>query len=184
MSPTDTSEKGLESLIVASLIKEAGYAPGDPKHYDRAHGVDHFMLSAFLKATQPPLLEKLGLAKEGPVRMKFLARLQGEVAKRGVVDVLRRGIQHESVSLDLFYGTPSPHNKKAIDLFGANVFSVTRQLRYSQDESQLALDLCVFINGLPIATLAGAAITAGNTATCTLTGPGSTTATFIGHGIS
>ena len=31
-------------------------------------------------------------------------------------------------------------------------FSVTRQLRYSKDETQLALDLCLFINGLPIAT--------------------------------
>ena len=29
---------------------------------------------------------------------------------------------------------------------------MTRQLRYSRDEAQLALDLCLFINGLPIAT--------------------------------
>ena len=33
-----------------------------------------------------------------------------------------------------------------------NRFSVTRQLRYSRDETQLALDLCLFINGLPVAT--------------------------------
>jgi type I restriction enzyme R subunit len=35
---------------------------------------------------------------------------------------------------------------------GANLFSITRQLRYSKDETHLALDLCIFINGLPIAT--------------------------------
>src|SRR5208337_2733235 len=50
------------------------------------------------------------------------------------------------------YGTPSPGNPKAAEQFAANIFSVTRQLRYSQDEGQLALDLCLFINGLPIAT--------------------------------
>ena len=33
-----------------------------------------------------------------------------------------------------------------------NRFSVTRQLRYSRDETQRALDLALFINGLPIAT--------------------------------
>ena len=33
-------------------------------------------------------------------------------------------------------------------------------------------------------TITSAVISAGNTATCTLTGPGSTTATFVGHGIS
>ena len=36
--------------------------------------------------------------------------------------------------------------------YAANLFSVTRQLRYSKDETQLALDLALFINGLPVAT--------------------------------
>ena len=31
-------------------------------------------------------------------------------------------------------------------------FSVTRQLHYSRDQTQLALDLCLFMNGLPVAT--------------------------------
>jgi type I restriction enzyme R subunit len=34
---------------------------------------------------------------------------------------------------------------------GAQRLQHTRQLRYSRDETQLALDLCLFINGLPIA---------------------------------
>ena len=52
----------------------------------------------------------------------------------------------------LFYGTPSPGNAKAAARFAANRFSVTRQLRYSTDETRLSLDLAIFINGLPIAT--------------------------------
>ncbi|GEM_PF-5327646 len=54
--------------------------------------------------------------------------------------------------LDLFYGTPSAGNKEAQERYLQNRFSVTRQLRYSLDESQLALDLCLFINGLPVFT--------------------------------
>src|SRR4030095_6512513 len=45
-----------------------------------------------------------------------------------------------------------PGNAKAAESFAANIFSVTRQLRYSKDETQLALDLCLFIHGLPGAT--------------------------------
>ena len=60
--------------------------------------------------------------------------------------------QARAGDLDLFYGTPTPGNVKAEKRFAANVFSVTRQLRYSKDETQLALDLCLFINGLPVAT--------------------------------
>jgi type I restriction enzyme R subunit len=150
--PTDTSEKGLESLIVASLRDETGYVAGDSNDYDRDHAVDLAKLLSFLEATQPEIVERLGLAEEDLGRQQFLHRLQGEIAKRGVIDVLRHGVKHGSASVDLFYGTPSPGNPKAVELFAANIFSVTRQLRYSKDETQLALDLCLFINGLPIAT--------------------------------
>ena len=69
-----------------------------------------------------------------------------------MVDVLRKGIKHGPASVDLFYGTPSPGNARAVERFAANIFSVTQQLRYSRDETQLALDLALFINGLPVAT--------------------------------
>ncbi len=172
MAATDTTEKGLESLIVAALtghigeaapeagvVREpiapyggAGYVEGDPADCDRDHAVDLAKLLTFLKATQPNVVEQLGVDADGPKRQQFLARLQGEIAKRGVVDVLRKGIKHGPASVDLFYGTPSPGNAKAAERFAANIFSVTRQLRYSKDDTQLALDLCLFINGLAIAT--------------------------------
>jgi type I restriction enzyme, R subunit len=171
MPRTDTSEKGLESLIVAALTgragdtpadseaKElatayasAGYVQGDSKDYDRDHAVDLAMLLIFLRKTQPYVTAQLKLEEEGPARLKFLARLQSEIAKRGVIDVLRHGVKHYPASVDLFYGTPSAGNPRAVDRFEANVFSITRQLRYSNDESRRSLDLCLFINGLPIAT--------------------------------
>ena len=38
-------------------------------------------------------------------------------------------------------------------MYEKNIFSVTRQLRYSQDAGKLALDVCLFINGLPVITM-------------------------------
>ena len=167
---TDTSEHGLESLICAALTgfarnpapngaiqqRPADYGPGwlhgDPQDYDREHCVDLAQLSAFLRNTQPEAAAPLDLEQESPARRRFLSRLQGEIAKRGTIDVLRKGIKHGPHSIDLFYGAPSPGNVKAQVLYGQNRFSVTRQLRYSADNAQLALDLCLFINGLPVAT--------------------------------
>ncbi|MGI6415191.1 MAG: type I restriction endonuclease subunit R [Thermoguttaceae bacterium] len=149
---TDTSEKGLEALIVESLICDAGYVSGRPEDYDRDHAVDLTKLVEFLKATQPDELAALELEADGPKRAQFLSRLQGEVAKRGIIDVLRKGVRHGPVSIELFCAAPSPGNLKAAERYAANIFSVTRQLRYSKDETQLALDLGLFINGLPIAT--------------------------------
>ena len=130
----------------------AGWIQGDPQHYDRQYCVDLTQLSAFLDATQPVAAQSLDLGQDSPTRRKFLARLQGEVTKRGTIDVLRNGVRHGPHQVDLMYGTPSPENEKAKVLYGQNRFSVTRQLRYSRDQTQLALDLCLFINGLPVAT--------------------------------
>jgi type I restriction enzyme R subunit len=52
----------------------------------------------------------------------------------------------------MFYMTPSEKNPKAKEMFDKNIFSVTRQLRYSDDNTKLALDLAVFVNGLPVVT--------------------------------
>ncbi|MCB1512259.1 MAG: type I restriction endonuclease subunit R, partial [Hyphomicrobiaceae bacterium] len=148
---TDTSEHGLESLIVKHMLG-SGWVAGLLSDYDRAYAVDLVQLCAFLKATQEPLASAFELDSDNPTRRKFLARLQGEITKRGTIDVLRHGLKHGPHHVDLFYGTPTPGNTKAEERFAANRFSVTRQLRYSRDETQLALDLGLFINGLPIAT--------------------------------
>src|SRR5215216_1367122 len=129
-----------------------GWLLGDPTHYDREFCVDLVQLRGFILATQEHLIEALQLETDGPTRQKFLARLQGEISKRGVIHVLRHGIKHGAHHLDLFYGTPTPGNVKAEEHNRANRFSVTRQLRYSRDEAQRALDVALFINGLPIAT--------------------------------
>ena len=47
---------------------------------------------------------------------------------------------------------PSLGNEHARERFAQNRFTVTRQLRYSRDEAQRALDIGLFINGLPAVT--------------------------------
>src|SRR6266852_3777592 len=102
---TDTSEKGLESLIVADMTAPGeGWIAGDPKDYDREYAVDLAQLRVFLLATQKGAAKALDLDKDTPVRRKFLARLQGEMTKRGVIDLLRHGLKHEKHDLTLFYG--------------------------------------------------------------------------------
>jgi type I restriction enzyme R subunit len=64
---------------------------------------------------------------------------------------LRNGLKHGPHDIALFYPSPSPGNPKAAERFSQNRFSVTPQLRYSETNAN-ALDLALFVNGLPIAT--------------------------------
>lgn len=141
-----------EAAAVEATSKGAGWTAGRPQDYDRAFCVDVVQLERFLSMTQPEVAQAADLLTDGPVRRKFLARLQGEITKHGTIHVLRNGIRHGAHEVQLFYGTPSPGNAKAAERFGQNRFTVTRQLHYSGDASRLSLDLAMFINGLPVFT--------------------------------
>lgn len=152
MTATNTRESGLESLIVDWLVNQNGYEQGSNADYNRDYAIDETRLFRFLSATQPDEMEKLGVFKSDLKKAQFLNRLRGEIAKRGIIDVLRNGIKVYPADLVMFYLTPSEKNVKAKALFEQNIFSVTRQLQYSKDATRLALDLCIFINGLPVIT--------------------------------
>lgn len=152
MTATNTRESGLEALIVDWLVNQNGYEQGSNADYNRDYAIDETRLFRFLSATQPDEMEKLGVFKSDLKKAQFLNRLRGEIAKRGIIDVLRNGIKVYPADLVMFYLTPSEKNIKAKALFEQNIFSVTRQLQYSKDATRLALDLCIFINGLPVIT--------------------------------
>lgn len=177
MTPTDTRERGLEDTVLSYLtgytrpgegapgsdpaaeVHEAasryggnGWILGNAADYDREFAVDLHQLGAFLAATQPKSFEAFELDHNSPARRKFLSRLQGEITKHGVVKVLRDGIASGPHQISLYFATPTPGNEQAAALHAQNRFSVSRQLRYSRDETRLALDLCLFVNGLPVFT--------------------------------
>ena len=173
MRSTDVSEGGLEALIVAALTGTApartsstpglsedaapftgpdDYIQGRRDDYDRAYALDLAQLAAFIHATQPDLVGPLSIDADTPARRAFLARVRDEITNRGVIDALRSGVRHGPHEVKLYFPLPSPGNSTAAARFDANRFSVTRQLGYSLDAARRALDLGLFINGLPIAT--------------------------------
>lgn len=152
MAFTNTEESGLEELVVRWLVEHNSYEQGTDADYNREYAVDETRLFRFLQDTQPEALEKLGVFKSDIKKKQFLNRLQGELAKRGIIDVLRNGVKIYPANLIMFYLTPTENNAKAKALFEKDIFSVTRQLQYSTDATRLALDMCIFINGLPVIT--------------------------------
>ena len=169
LKKTDISERWFEARIVRGLTgipqpeyghvvddsafvaDDCGYVQGRAQDFNRDVALDTAQLLAFLQATQPEAVATLQLAADGIPRTQFLHRIQGEISKRGVVDVLRNGVKHGPQHVDLYKMLPTPGNSGAAAAFGKNIFSVTRQLRYSNDSGN-ALDLAIFINGLPVLT--------------------------------
>lgn len=149
---TDIKENGFETLIVEYLVLTNKYELGLNSNYNKEFAVDEKRLFGFLSVTQAEKLESLHILDSELQRTKFLSKLKLEIASRGIIDVLRKGIRYLHSTLDLYYVTPSKENIKAIELNNQNIFSVIRQLKYSIPYPNLAVDFVIFINGLPLST--------------------------------
>jgi len=154
--PSALNEASLEELIVAQMVSDTSTAPawneGIASDFNASYCIDLPNLRAFIAATQPDLVDALDLDSDSPTTHKFLARLQGEITKNGIVACLRNGVDHGPHHVDLYYPTPTAKNVKAAEQFAANRLTITRQVHYSPTDILKSLDLVAFVNGLPIAT--------------------------------
>lgn len=149
---TDTTEKGLEAHITQHLCLVNAFEERHHSQYNRVDCVDEDLLFNFLQTTQEKEVMKLQTIHGSNYRSKVLYRLNNQIKTFGIIEVLRKGITDNNIKLKLFFDKPvSNLNEKDFALYNQNIFSVTRQVHYS-NQNENSLDLVVFINGLPIVT--------------------------------
>ena len=151
--PTNTKENGFETLIVKYLVDNNYYEEGSNSDYNKQYAIDEVRLFRFLHDTQDDKVKELHIEENDVEKRKFLDRLSKKLSDNGVIDILRNGMKYKNHTLDFYMVRPSEGNPNAQIDYQKNIFSVTRQLRYSDEYGRLALDLCIFLNGLPIITM-------------------------------
>ena len=147
----DTSETGLEKIIVGWLVKENGYEQESPHAYNKDFALVDKWVERFVTETQPEKVKQSMCFASPSERLKFFTRLSNEITKRGVTDVLRKGYKFNGSTFDLYYPLPSELNPSAKVAYGQNIFGVIRQVMYSKVNNN-EIDFVLFINGLPLAT--------------------------------
>lgn len=108
----------------------------------------------FLEATHGEELAKLRDRNPVDWQRKILERLDRLMKKDGVLHLLKKGFAVDDAHFALMY--PAPLASSAVKVhenFAANIFSVTRQVRYSQINPLEEIDMVIFLNGLPLITI-------------------------------
>lgn len=148
---SQTNEAALETHIENALAKD-GYCTGNPADFDSEFALDGKVFWQFLEATQPKELAKL---KDRPNWQRLLLeRLNKKIKKDSVLSVLKKGLDIDDAHFDLLYRLPyNDLNPEVLANFAANIFSVTRQVHYSESDTFKSVDMVLFVNGLAIATL-------------------------------
>lgn len=150
---TNMKENGFETMIVKYLVENNHYEEGSNSDYNKIYAIDEVRLFRFLHDTQYEKLAELRIEDNEIEKKKFLDRLSKKISDDGVINIIRKGMKYKNKTVDFYMVRPSEGNQEAKESYDKNIFSVTRQLRYSNDYGRLALDVCIFLNGLPIITM-------------------------------
>ncbi|MFD0200563.1 MULTISPECIES: type I restriction endonuclease subunit R [Saccharothrix] len=155
MSPGAHTEYAFESHVEAQLLAH-GWSRSE--HTFRPElGLDTSEMLRFVGASQQKRWDRLVELYGGDhftAERQFADRVAAEIDARGVLDVLRQGVRDRGIQIDLAYFQPG-HTLAADALkeYRANGLTVSRQLRYSARHPALSVDVALFVNGLPVATV-------------------------------
>lgn len=175
MITSNTTEQALEAAIEKKLtgtnqeeLKEAiksgvgervelyqggnGYYAGSASDFNARYALDETRFWNFLENTQQQELEKL--QRHSDWKLKILERYDRMVKRYGVLHVLKKGLSIDDAHFTFLYVLPMASSSQSVkDNFEKNEFSVTRQVRYSTLNPREEIDIVLFINGIPFATM-------------------------------
>jgi type I restriction enzyme, R subunit len=148
-------EVHFESDLCAALTARGWtYSEKDAERFDRASGLFLPDLVAWLEATQPQAWELLTKNHGADATQRVAERIRKNLDERGTLDVLRRGVEMVGLKapLALMGLKPSLQTPETLARYAANRLRVVRQIRHSPNKTSDALDLVLFLNGIPVAT--------------------------------
>ncbi len=148
---TKTNEQALEEHIESWLIDNEGYKLSKPADFNREFCIDEVHFWNFLESTQKEELDKL---RDRPNYQRLiLERLTRRIKKDTIAGVLKKGLAIDNANFSLLYRLPyNDLNPDVIKRFDANIFSIARQIHYSESEPLLSVDMVLFVNGMALAT--------------------------------
>ncbi|RCW75210.1 type I restriction enzyme R subunit [Marinobacter nauticus] len=143
-----------DKIPADDLAANNGFELGLPTDFNAQYALDEKLFWRFLEHTQKPELTKL--QKHNPVdfKRKLLERYDRLAKKHGILHLLKKGLQVDDAHFHLMYPEPlASSSEKVKENFASNIFSCTRQVRYSSANPLQEIDMVLFLNGVPLVTM-------------------------------
>jgi type I restriction enzyme R subunit len=130
------------------------YRIGLPGDFNAQYALDTVMFWQFLEETQGKELAKLQSRNPSDWQAKLLERFDRLIKKHGVLHLLKKGLSVDDAFFSLMYPAPLASSAARVhENFAANIWSITRQVRYSQSNPLEEIDMVLFLNGVPLITV-------------------------------
>lgn len=146
------TEQTLETAIVEVLTSTGGYNEIPPENFHRQWALVPGSVISFLQTTQPDAWKKAESTYKEKTETEVLNRLRKELEQNGSLHVLRKGFKGVGFQFNMAYFKPeTSFNPTLLSQYEGNLLEVARQVKYSE-KNENALDLVLFLNGIPVAT--------------------------------
>ena len=152
MSILDKHKENVFESEIVSYLTSTQWVEGSSTGYDQKLALYPEDLITYIKTTQPQAYEKMQKregAKTDEVLCKHVAK---EMDKQGSLYYLRKEVKYIGSKFKLCQFKPELHNPDIQAKYDANILRVVRQVYYSA-KNKNSIDLVLFLNGIPIATL-------------------------------
>ena len=153
MSDTAHQERHFEAYVVTKLEAQ-GWHVGNTLQYDTERALYPDDLITWLEVTQPEKWTKLQKENGERASEVLMDRLAKALEQHGTMHVIRNGFSIAGCGhIDLTEAAPEDkRNDTVLKRYAANILRVVPQLEYHPTR-KLAIDLVLFINGIPVATV-------------------------------
>jgi type I restriction enzyme R subunit len=150
-------ELAFEQEICAHLSAHGWlYVEGDAARYDRARALFPDDVLAWVKEAHPAAWMALEKSHGTSAGDALLTRLRDQLDQRGTLEVLRHGIEMLGLRARLPLAQFRPAmsaNDEILARYAANRLRVVRQVHHSASAPNDSIDLVLFLNGVPVATV-------------------------------
>jgi type I restriction enzyme R subunit len=135
-------------------VGDGPYRIGLPSDFNAQYALDTSMFWQFLQTTQGKELAKLQSRNPSDWQAKILERFDRLIKKHGLLHLLKKGLSVDDAHLTLMYPAPLASSAARVhENFTANIWSITRQVHYSQTNPLEEIDIVLFLNGMPLITV-------------------------------
>jgi type I restriction enzyme R subunit len=135
-------------------VGDGPYRIGLSSDFNAQFALDTEMFWEFLQATQGQELAKLQSRNPSDWKAKILERFDRMIKKHGLLHLLKKGLPVDDAFFSLMYPAPLTSSAARVhENFAANIWSITRQVRYSQVNTGEEIDMVLFLNGMPLITV-------------------------------
>lgn len=153
---TDTTVNVADAQETPQNIYTAhqGFVRGLASDFNAQYALDNRLFWQFLQNTQQPELDKLQKNNPNDWKLKIQERFDRLMKKHGILHLLKKGLGVDDAHFNLMHPAPLASSSETVKQhFAANIFSCTRQVRYSLANPLQEIDMVLFINGIPLITL-------------------------------